>query len=269
MSQYTGENKKLWNEWTGIHVKSAFYDVEGFKQGKNSIDQIELEGVGDVAGKSLLHLQCHFGMTTLSFARLGAQVTGIDFSEEAVAQAQALSQELNLPARFICSDIYDAPNKLNEQFDIVFTSYGVLSWLPDMAAWAKVVAHFLKPDGKFFIAEAHPFAYVFDRPTSLDDLKIVFPYSNKPDEPFKFEVKGSYADKDAEVKHNVEYGWNHSLTDIIGGLLKAGLKITDFNEYFHCVWEMFPGMIRSDDNTFRLAEKADSLPLMFSITATK
>jgi SAM-dependent methyltransferase len=269
MNEYLSENKKLWNEWTGVHVKSTFYDLEGFKQGKPAYDQIELEGVGEVAGKNFLHLQCHFGMTTLSFARLGAHVTGIDFSEEAITQAQSLSQELNLPARFICSDIYNAPNLLNEQFDIVFTSYGVLSWLPDMAKWAEVVAHFLKPGGRFFMVEAHPFAYILERPSATDDFKLLYPYSTKPNEPLKFEVSGSYADKDAVINQNVEYGWNHSLTDIIGGLLKAGLKLTNFNEYFHCVWEMFPGMVKSEANTFRLAEKADSLPLMFAITATK
>jgi SAM-dependent methyltransferase len=269
MSNYIDENKKLWNEWTGIHVQSKFYDVEGFKKGRAAYDQIELAGVGEIAGKSFLHLQCHFGTTTLSFARLGAHVTGIDFSPVAIEQAQNLSAELNLPARFICSDIYSAPDKLNEQFDVVFTSYGVLSWLPDMEAWAKVVAHFLKTGGRFFVVEAHPFAYVFDRPTSTDDLKLVYPYSSPKDQPITLEVTGSYADKEAKIEAKSEHSWNHSLSDIIGGLLKAGLKITDFQEYHHCVWEMFPGMVSDENNNFYLTENADRLPLMFSITATK
>jgi hypothetical protein len=122
---------------------------------------------------------------------------------------------------------------------------------------------------QIFCGRAHPFAYVFDRPTSTDDLKLVYPYSSPKDQPITLEVTGSYADKEAKIEAKSEHSWNHSLSDIIGGLLKAGFKITDFQEYHHCVWEMFPGMVSDENNNFYLTENADRLPLMFSITATK
>ncbi|MCZ7544594.1 MAG: class I SAM-dependent methyltransferase [Anaerolineae bacterium] len=153
---YMESNRALWDEWTGIHAKSAFYDLEGFKAGRLSLDRVAREGLGDVTGKRLLHLQCHFGMDTLSWARLGAEVTGVDFSEKAIALARALSAELSIPARFVCANIYDLPAALDGAFDIVFTSGGVLYWLPDLVRWAEIVAHYLRPGGTFFLADSHP-----------------------------------------------------------------------------------------------------------------
>src|SRR3954464_11903705 len=153
--EYIQSNRKLWNDWTGIHAQSEFYDVESFKEGKFRLHPIEKEELGDVRGKTLLHLQCHFGLDTLSWANLGAIVTGADFSDKAIDLARELSRETGLPATFICSNIYDLPAALEGQFDIVFTSHGVLGWLPDMPNWGKVVAHFLKPGGTFYVAEVH------------------------------------------------------------------------------------------------------------------
>lgn len=138
------------------HVCSEFYDVEGFKKGRSTLDKITLEGAGDVCGKSLLHLQCHFGLDTLSFARLSARVTGVDFSPKAIDHARILASELDIPATFVCSDLYDLADNLSGQYDIVFTSKGVLCWLPELEGWARVVSHFLKPGGFFFILESIP-----------------------------------------------------------------------------------------------------------------
>ncbi|MGB8646635.1 MAG: class I SAM-dependent methyltransferase [Anaerolineae bacterium] len=266
MDPFLKSNQELWNAWTRIHVQSPFYDVAGFKAGQNRLDSIVRGGVGDVRGKSLLHLQCHFGLDTLNWARLGAQVTGLDFSDAAITQARALSAELNLPAEFICANLYDAPQVLAGQFDIVFTSYGAIYWLPDLAAWGQVIAHFLKPGGLFFIAEAHPFAYVFDddHPT---DLQVRYPYFNTVT-PLEFPVKGSYADPQADYQ-GIEYGWQHSMSEIIGGLTGAGLHVQTLREYPYLSWRMFKFMEQDAEGWWRLPDRFPSFPLLFSLTATR
>ena len=143
MDEYLNVNRETWNTWTRLNFASKFYDVEGFKAGRRTLDPVALAGPGDVTGKSLLHLQCHFGMDTISWARRGAIVTGIDFSEEAIKTARALAEELSIPATFIHSNLYDLPQRLTGQFDVIFTSYGVLGWLPDLERWAQIIAHFL------------------------------------------------------------------------------------------------------------------------------
>src|SRR5678809_1174434 len=162
MDEYIQANQKLWNEWTAEHENSPFYNVEGFKAGKERLKSIELEEVGDVHGKTMLHLQCHFGLDTLAWARRGARVTGIDISERGIEQARLLAAETGLEATFVVSDVVELPDNLQGEFDVVFTSLGALNWLPDLPRWAEVVAHFVRPGGFFYIAEAHPFAWVFD-----------------------------------------------------------------------------------------------------------
>jgi SAM-dependent methyltransferase len=151
MQTYYDTNRQNWNERAAIHARSRFYDLDGFRAGRNALLPIERAEVGDVAGKSLLHLQSHLGDDTLSWARLGARVTGVDFSEEAIATACGLRDELGLDARFLHANIYDLPDLLNEQFDIVFTSYGVLCWLHDIPRWAQVAAGFVKPGGFLYL----------------------------------------------------------------------------------------------------------------------
>src|SRR5438067_5957834 len=184
MDDHTSANRANWDAWAAINAASANYDVAGFKAGKLSLNRIEREELGDVAGKSLLHLQCHFGLDSLSWARLGAAVTGVDFSDKAIALARSLSEETGIPATFVQSNIYDLADNLTGQFDIVFTSYGVLWWLPDLAGWAKVVSHFLKPGGTFLLVEAHPIASMFD-PDDPSELKVKYPYFPSR-EPLKF-----------------------------------------------------------------------------------
>ena len=238
MNKYIQANLDLWNELTGITSKSASYDMPGFMAGKSTLKSIEREELGDISGKSLLHLQCHFGMDTISFARLGAKVTGVDFSDKAIALAQSLSAELKIPARFICSNIYDVADKLNDQFDIIHSSYGFLCWLPDMTAWAKLVAHFLKPGGFLHIVESHPFLNVFEDERTTPDLRVRFSYFPSP-EPTRWELDGCYADKDAQVTHP-SYEWTHSLGEIINALIGAGLRIDYLHEFPFMVEDHFP-----------------------------
>ena len=266
MDQFLKSNRELWDNWTRIHVKSKMYDVAGFKAGANRLDSVVRAGLGDVTGKSLLHLQCHFGLDTLSWARLGAHVTGADFSDVAIAQARVLSAELNIPADFVCCNLYDLPDHLNGQFDIVFTSHGVLSWLPDLSKWGKIIAHFLKPGGKFFIAEAHPTAYIFDD-ENPSDLRVRYPYFHTT-EPGRSAVQGSYAERDANFQ-SVEYFWVFSMSDVINSLINAGLRIVELREYDYLAWQMYPFMEQDERGWWCLPKRFPPLPMMFSLKAIK
>jgi SAM-dependent methyltransferase len=265
MDEYRRANLALWNEWTQIHAQGNMYGMENFRKVENKLNALEVGEVGPVAGKSLLHLQCHFGLDTLSWARLGAQVTGIDFSDKAIDLARSLSQEFNLPARFICCDLYDLPQHLEDAFDIVFTSYGVLTWLSDITAWAQLVVRYLKPGGIFYIAEVHPTSYIFDEEAS--ELRTACPYFDAG--VMAFPVKGSYADQNAVVHQEVEYGWNHPLGEVITALIQAGLSLEFVHEFPYTVYPAFPFLERAEDGYWYLPGKALTIPLLFSIRARK
>lgn len=259
-------NRKLWDAWTELHERSKFYDVPGFLAGQSRLDSVELE-LGDVKGRTLLHLQCHFGLSTLSWARLGAHVTGVDFSERSIALARRLSEQAGLAAEFICSDIYDLPAVRSGEFDIVFTSHGVLCWLPDLPRWAQVVAHFLRPGGTFYLVESHPFAYVFDDSKGVTDLRVHYPYFHSA-EPEESKIQGSYAEPEAQVE-GVEYFWTHGVSDILNSLCAAGLAIQSFREYPMTAWQMFPFMEQDGAGWWRLPDRFPQIPLLFSLRAIK
>ncbi len=261
--KYSEANRKAWNNKTPIHLKSDFYDVEGFKKGKSSLQHIELEELGDVTGKLLLHLQCHFGQDSLSWARLGAKVTGVDFSEEAIKSAEKLNDELNLGAKFICSNIYDIEKHLTGKFDIVFTSYGTIGWLNDLNEWGRLISKYLNPGGIFYIVDFHPFIWMLD--DEFKKLKYSYFFD---EEPIAEETEGTYADKNAKIKL-VEYGWNHSLSEVINSLIGNGLQIEFLHEFPHSVYNVFPNTIRGNDGFWRLKGMEDIIPMMFSIKARK
>jgi 2-polyprenyl-3-methyl-5-hydroxy-6-metoxy-1,4-benzoquinol methylase len=267
MDDYFQTNRDTWNAWTRLNFASEFYNVEGFKAGRRTLDPIVLAGPGDVTGKSLLHLQCHFGMDTLSWARRGASVTGIDFSEEAITTARALAAELGIQATFILSNIYDLPQHLTGQFDVVFTSYGVLGWLPDLERWAQVIAHFLKPGGIFYIVEVHPIALLFDEHRQDKELRLLYPYFQGA-EPLRLEEVGTYSAPDAPIRC-VTYVWIHPLAEVIGSLLRAGLRLESFDEYPFVRWAVFPWMERRADGGWALPAGQTSIPLMFSLKARR
>lgn len=269
MDDYTKANLEWWNEAAIAHSQGEGYNLASFKAGKNKLHSLELEEVGDVAGKTLLHLQCHFGMDTLSWARLGAQVTGIDFSDKAIAIAKNLSQELHLDATFIQTELYNLPNVLDAAaaFDIVFTSYGAISWLPDLQPWGRIIEHYLKPGGFFYIAEGHPFMWLLDEKSA--DLKLHYPYFSK--EPIKDDEVGTYAEKNAKFEHTITYGWNHTFSEIFDSLISAGLTINFLHEHPFCAWEPFPEMEQGEDkfNRFKDPAKRAMIPLMYSLKATR
>ncbi|MBV9228442.1 MAG: class I SAM-dependent methyltransferase [Chloroflexi bacterium] len=266
---YMKTNLDRWNEMVTLHEQSAFYDVPGFKAGRITVSQLERDELGDVSGKSLLHLQCHFGMDTMSWARLGARATGVDFSDKAIALAQSLAGELGIDARFVCSNIYELPNDdlIPDKFDIVYTALGALSWLPDLQHWAKVISHYLKPGGIFYILEAHPFMFSLDENTP--DFKVVYPYFSS--DALKFEEEYSYASDEVKLANKTEYGWNHSLGEIINSLISQGLNIEFLHEFPFCGWSYFKEMEKGDDTWYRLKDesKRDLVPLMFSLKATR
>lgn len=265
---YTAANRALWDEWAAIHYGSAFYDTEGFKAGGSRLRAYELEEVGDVAGKDLLHLQCHFGLDSLSWARLGARVTGVDFSARAIAGARSLAAELGLPAGFVRCDVLELPACLAGDFDIVYTSRGVLWWLPDLARWAEVVAHFLRPGGRLYLTEAHPFALVFDDAPGVTDLRVRHPYFPCP-APVVSRVQGSYAEPTAHAEQPVEYGWVHSLGEIVTTIASAGLRIQFLHERPFLDWPL-SFLQEQTSGTRRLPEGTPGeVPLSFSLKATK
>lgn len=264
MDKYQKQNKKHWDEITPVHEKSG-YDVKGFKAGGCTLKSVEVEEMGDVKGKSLLHLQCHFGLDTLSWARRGAKATGADFGGEAIKLARKLSQETGVKADFICSDIYELPKKLNKKFDIVFTSYGVLTWLQDLKKWAEIINHFLKRGGYFYIAEQHPFSYVFDNESGTKKLEVTAPYFHNP-KPIKWAPGNDYADPTFTSSHST-YEWSHPIGEIADALIGAGLKIEFLHEFPFVCYKAMPFMHQGKDGYWRI--KGDPIPLTFSIKASK
>ena len=266
--EFVEANRRLWNEWAPIHAASAFYDVERFKQGGVRLRPYELEEVGDVAGKDLLHVQCHFGLDTLSWARLGATVTGADFSQPAIDLADGLAKELSIPARFVCADLADLPAALPGGFDIVYASRGVLTWLPDLEVWAEVVAHFVRPGGFLYVTEAHPLFWVWDDDEGVTDLRLRYPYFSRR-EPLAFPVRGSYADPSAEIREPMEYGWVHDLGSIVTAVARAGLTIEFLHEFPFVPWPA-PFLEQHEDGSWWLPSTIQGeLPLFFSLKATK
>jgi 2-polyprenyl-3-methyl-5-hydroxy-6-metoxy-1,4-benzoquinol methylase len=257
MEKEIESNKKLWDELTDVHLKgSDIYPIDEFKNGLNTLKDIELQEVGNVNQKNLLHLQCHFGMDTLSWARLGANVVGVDFSEKAIHAAERFSREIGVDATFINSDIFSLPEKLNQKFDIVFASYGALYWIPDLEKWCKVASSFLNSGGFLYIIDSHPIQRFFEENKSAKDLsEYNFSYF---DTSSKFYESGTdYADLNYTSK-SLEIGWHFTVSDLINAIAKSGLCISFFNEFPYSkvrakAWET----------------SSDNYPVFFSVKATK
>lgn len=271
-------NLRLWNAWTAVHEASEFYDVEGFKAGGTSLLPLELEELGPLVseGTTLLHLQCHFGLDTLSWARRGARVVGLDFSDAAVELARRLAAETGLDGRaeFVCADVYDADAHLDgREFDVVFVSWGAIEWLPDLERWASVVARHLRPGGTFYMAEIHPFAYGLDEVPGAHDVQVKYRLLPAPDQPDVEPVEGSYADMSADTDGLVSYGWSHSFSEIIGALTGAGLRLEHLHELPMSPAPFWEWMVRDEQRWWWLpAANGDlrrDLPFSYSLRATR
>jgi SAM-dependent methyltransferase len=268
MNEFIEANRRNWDDRVPIHLASDFYDVAAFKSGKSDLLPVELEEVGDVRGKTLLHLQCHVGLSTLSWARQGAIVTGVDFSRPAIAAARALADELSTSARFIESDVYSLPSALTERFDVVFTSLGVLCWLPDLSKWAQVVAQFLRPGETFYILEGHPLVFTLDDAPNVTELRHAYPYFETGG-PIQFESEHTYTGDSARLAHPTTYEWPHSMGEIVTSLCEVGLQIEFLHEFPYLRWQALPFLERDEQGNYRLTRQEGQIPLLFSIRARK
>lgn len=259
---YLEINRQSWNNRTDAHLKSEFYDLQNFIQGRSSLNTIELELLGDLSGKSVLHLQCHFGQDSISLARLGAEVTGVDLSDKAIANAKQLAKETKSNTDFICCDIYELPKYLNRQFDVVFASYGTIGWLPDLDKWAKVISKFLKPKGQFVFAEFHPVVWMFD-----DNFQnITYRYFNSG--AIIESENGTYADKNADISQEYVM-WNHGLSEVLNSLIKNGLTINSFQEYDYSPYDCFDHTLEFEPKKYRIKHLDNKIPMVFSLAASK
>lgn len=265
----TETNRRQWDERAAVHRadRTGFYAIEQFRQGGDVLMPIEAGEIGDVRGKTLLHLQCHIGLDTLSLARRGAIVTGVDFSAEAIATARGLAAETGLTARFVECDVYDTPAAVGERFDIVYTSWGTVGWLPDIRRWGETVADCLAPGGFLYMADGHPFGLALE--LQGDQLVSRYPYSSAPDEPMVFDDATTYTGDPTLLQQTRSYSWNHALSDILGALLDRGLRLEFLHEHDRVPYRMFPHLVPAGERMFGLPEGVPRIPLAFSIKATK
>ncbi len=261
-SDYFNVNKATWNEKVKIHSESDMYDLEGFKNGESSLMAYELEALGDVRGKSLLHLQCHFGQDTLSWSRMGAKCVGVDLSDEGIKLAQKLNKKLELDADFFCCNVLDTSKYIKDTFDIVFTSYGVIGWLPDLKPWGKMIAERLKVGGTFYVAEFHPIVWMFDYDNSKGEMK----YGYMQKDVIYVEYEGTYANQKSKMTSK-EYGWNHGLGAVVSSLTEAGLQIDYLREYDESPFDIFPNLVKTESGMYVTVKKL--YPLIFTLKATK
>lgn len=258
-------NHAWWDERAPIHVASKFYDVDGFIAGRCTLAPFEPVEVGEVRDKSLVHLQCHFGLDTLSWARRGANVTGLDFSRSAIDAAAELAERIGVKARFVCADVYDAVAALRQTFDVVYTGHGALIWLPDLARWASVVSQLLKPGGRFYLSEFHPIVDTM----AGDRFEIEGCYFHEQAGIVWDEPGGSYADPHAVTKNNRTIEFRHPLSDVWQALHDAGLRIDLFRERDFTLFPRWPFLEKYPDGSYRLPHDKPRFPLLYALRAEK
>lgn len=259
-------NRTWWDEVTPIHAASDFYDVPGFLNGKPALDRLELDWLGDVAGKRVLHLQCHFGKSTIEIARRdAAQVVGLDFSSVAIATARELAAKAGVAERvqFVECDVLLADRVLDEKFDVIFTSYGVINWLSDLYVWAGVIAKLLAPHGRFVIVEIHPALMMFDWENGKLERKFGYFHC---EEGVAMPPMPDYADQ-SYIPQAPTREWQWSLADVFRALTRAGLLVEQFEEYPTCCFKPYPHMVEAGPDMFRLPESEPELPMTFALDA--
>ncbi len=268
-ADYLKLNKANWNERAAIHLEDAsgFYEIAEFRAGKSSLHAIEAGEIGDVTGKRLAHLQCHIGLDTLSLARLGADVTGLDFSPAALDGAREFAGELAIPARFVEGNVYDARRLLPGSFNIVYSTWGAINWLPDIRKWAEVASSLLAPGGFLYMAEAHPVTLVFEEVEGR--LIPYFPWRTPPDQPINSDTPTTYTGATTLLVNRRAQEWMHPLSDIVGALIAEGMRIEFLHEHEQLPWRLFPMMVPAGGKLFRLPDGMVSFPLAFSLKAVR
>jgi len=263
--KFEDKNKMFWNEAAPVHLKS--YDIEQLRNKKSLLKPMELDDMGNLKNKKTLHLQCHIGTDSISLAFEGARVTAVDFSKQSIEIAQKLAEELNVEINFIESNIYDIEKKLEDTFDVVYTSKGVINWLNDINEWGRLIGRYLKKGGFFYIMEIHPFKFMLDD-TINDELKIKYSYFHKY-EPVCFDDDyPDYSDKNY-IPKNPTYEWNWPLSDILNALINAGLRIEFVREFDKLFYNGFPGMVKDVSGWWYLPKYKGMIPLTYTIKAVK
>ncbi|MDP9241370.1 MAG: class I SAM-dependent methyltransferase [Actinomycetota bacterium] len=273
MEDYRVLNRASWDERAPAHAASPDYALARFFEEPDFLSGVvrfDLPLLGDIRGQRGVHLQCHIGTDTLSLSRLGAQMTGLDFSPESLAQARRLAQETGAEIPYVQADVYDAVDVLGAgEFDLVFTGIGALCWLPDVRRWAAVVAALLKPGGRLFIREGHPMLWSLEDGRSDDLLVVKYPYFERQ-EGEVFDDGGTYVETDAVFEHNRTYSWNHGLGEIVTGLIEAGLELTGLTEHDTVPWEALPGQMEQvGGGEWRLADRPWRVAHTYTMQAVK
>lgn len=253
-------NRERWNALTAVHLDSSMYDVSGFIAGRNSLSALELQLLGDVHGQHVLHLQCHFGQDTLSLARMGAIVTGLDLSDASIRAAQELADQCGLSAEWVTANVLHFQPELAGRFDTVFTSYGTIGWLPELEPWAQNIRHYLKPGGRLVFVEFHPVIWMFDN----EFKAISYPYFNR--EMIVETENGSYADRNAPLVQKT-YSWNHALAEVLGALLNEGFHLERFHELDGSPHDCFANTVRGEDGLYRIRGMEGVLPMVYALQA--
>jgi SAM-dependent methyltransferase len=271
--ELAAENLAAWDERAPAHAASPDYHLDDFVADPRYISDVvrfDLPRLGDVGGLRGVHLQCHIGTDTLSLARLGARMTGLDFSPVAIEHARDLAERCGTPAQFVVSDVYAAADVLERgAFDLVFTGIGALCWIPDIRRWAGVVSDLLAPGGRLFLREGHPMLWALADPGESGSLRVEHPYFERP-EPTRWEEGGTYVSTDVEFQHNISYEWNHGLGEIVTALLDQGLQIIGLTEHDSIPWDGLPGLMEPiGGGELRLIDRPERLPASYTLQATK
>ena len=264
---YFEQNQAKWQEFARVNPSSPDYNLAGLRAGTSRLHAIEAGELGSVDGLDVLHLQCHFGVDSLILAQQGARVTGLDFAPRAIATARALADELGLDARFVDGNLYDARDLIEDRFDLVFVSWGALNWLPDIGEWARVVAHFIKPGGRFYLAEWHPAAAIFDDDQPAE-LVVAYDYFYN-DSPSAFDSAESYVGGTEALAVARAYEWFHPIGDVVTALIEAGLTLDFLHEHDRVAWRALPFLEAAERGLWRMPEGRPRIPLSYSLSAHK
>jgi len=263
IAEYMAMNKAAWEQKVTFDIASDYYHVEHFRKGNNAMDAMVTEGLGKVRGMKLLQLQCYIGMEALSLSRKGATVTGLDFCSNAISFANKLSADEGLSATFLDGNVYDIPDLIDETYDIVFSTYGSICWLPDLKTWAQSIYNLLKPGGYFFLVDFHPLLISFNL---LRNKSVIHPYFNEDQKPIRIRRSGTYADVNADIR-TIEYNWNHSISEILTSFINSKFILEKFEEHPHIPLDAFPGLVKEADGYNHVA--GNKYPILFSLSARK
>ncbi|MBM3429989.1 MAG: methyltransferase domain-containing protein [Bacteroidetes bacterium] len=257
-------NKKAWDNKVPYHIASSFYGNDEFIKGKSSLKHVEIELLNrlQVSGKKVLHLQCQFGQDSISLARMGGEVTAVDFSKMAIEKARELAEECAVNVNFIEENVLTFNPSGDALFDVVFTSFGTIGWFPDLRSWAAVVSRSMKSGGTFVMVDFHPFVWTFD-----DEIKLLA-YDYFQAEPIVEVTKGTYADRTAPLNDTIAT-WNHGMAEIITALVDAGLIVKEFKEYDYSPYDCFSNLREDEDERFRFAHLQVRIPMLYSLVLEK